>query len=171
MRATTTTVAVIGADRADAFHGLVGIANNVGVELAPENAAHDQLAASWERARARSSVYTLIDFDPIQETVDRWISSLDTGEPILPTPGDVVVPDYYLVTPAVEEPRLSWYFQLLFDLAPQRVRAVEATVDQLYRRLASLPYGAGLPSKRKLEEAARHFVPTPGLQAALASTL
>ncbi len=113
----------------------------------------------------------MVGFDPLQNLVNRWTDALDSGEPIVPELARIVVPDYYLVNLTLGEPQVSWYLQLLFGLAPQRIITVDNTVDSLYRAVADLPYGPGLPSSRDLEAAAGRFVPTPGLKAALATSL
>jgi len=170
MRAVTTTLSLVGDIDEETFPALASVAANISVEPAPSD-NDEELLAAWKRAQSRTAIYTVVGFDPLQQLVDQWAESLAGGEPIVFGLAAIEVPDYYLVDLSLGEPRLSWYLQLLFDLAPQRIITVEATVDELYRTIADLPYGAALPTSRALEQAAGRFVPTPGLHAAFASSL
>ena len=170
MHSATTTLALVGPPHEDTLRALESVASNIGVEIALAR-DDESLMGSWKRARSRSAIYTVVNFDPLQRLVDRWAESLDSGDPIIPDGGIVALPDYYLIDPSLAEPLRSWYLQLLFDYAPQRIITIEATVEDLYRTVSDLPYGAALPTSRELEEAASRFVPTPGLHAVFASGL
>lgn len=171
MPTVTTTLAVVGQATGDLLVSLQALASNVAVESVADSDDVAERRNAWSRATARPSIFTIVNFDPLQEVVDQWARTLSTGDPFIPTPDTMPVPDYYLVDQELGEPTASWYLQLLFGLAPPRVMAVEVSVDHLYRTISELRYGPSLPSKRDLEAEAAGFVPTPGLRPARGFTL
>lgn len=157
----TTLVALVGSAAADAAAAASGAAN-----VTHEPADLDDPAAGWRRARSHTSVYTLIDVDPLGPVVDRWAARLAGGaddlELAIGSLPEVGVPDYYLVDAGLDHPRVDWYLELLESLSPRRVVPVRLRGPAVLDALGRLRFGPEFPSPPELAALSREFVPAAG---------
>lgn len=127
---------------------------------------HAAIQATWRRAMQRSSIFTLVDVDPLAVVVEEWAKRLTNDEHDLEVAVGLVsqstpVPDYYFVPSGLEPPIVDWYFDLVLGLAASRVVAIGERVDTMLSAISRLPHGRELPSAPVIAASARDYVPLP----------
>lgn len=171
MRASSTLIAVIGANTGEVIRRVAAASLNVGFEAVDEQgeARTESRREAWDRARQHGLIYTLVNADPLEPLVDEWAKRLEGEshelELAIASTSGTELPDYYLVDEHLPPPRVDWYLANLGRLAPARVVPVAIEPERLAARLGALPYGAPFPSTEQIAATARDFVPLPQLVA------
>ena len=168
MKSVTTGIAMVGSEIATAANDVARTSSNVGW-VTPADESEDLTiwapaqTAAWDLVARRASIYALFGADPFAPLVREWSRRLE-GRPsdlelAIGLVSDVIVPDFYLVEPAMATPDSHWYLDHLTSLAPSRVIVTAPNARAVRAAIGSLPYGPSLPAARELAASARSYVP------------
>ena len=134
-RTSTTVVALVGDDTANAVAALGRAANVVAHGADPDSTPLDRAVDAWSVASRTHAPYFVHDADPLAAVAGAWVHRYDEQGPagelevaVTETVArwrarSIELPDYYLVLDAETwgETRRHWYLGVLHETAPARV--------------------------------------------------
>ncbi len=163
----TTIVAVIGQEVGPLVSALADKATNVGAVLLDDHGADDvreRIRLAWREAQRRKTIYTLTDFDPMQQIVEAWAARSRGDDHQLSLEIGLVerleLPEYLLVTGDVADETVHWYHGLLHGFASRRVLAVQRSPEAIQGVLEHLRSDRPFPAADVVSRAALDYAPT-----------
>lgn len=166
MKSASTLVALVGgvpslSTLSDRATNATTVSVAAGTDLLER---HARVEEAWRQATKRSSLYTIVDADPLDVVVSQWSARLQATQHDLElaiglVTHQTVMTDFYLVDIDLGQPQMDWYFDLVARTAPDRVVPVAMTVAGVLEALGHLPHGRSLPTGPDLASQARAYVP------------
>jgi hypothetical protein len=171
-RTSSTVVALVGPDAAQAVERLGQAMNVVPVTIDADDPPLDRAVRAWSEAARAHSPYLVHDADPLGAVADAWVRRFDAEGPIGELEvavadtlarwraGSIELPDYYIVLDAEAwgATRRHWYLGVLHAKAPARVVPVRDP-DAAARMLPRLGAGAWWPDVDDLLEGIERVLP------------